>query len=192
MYRDCFYGLLEQRQRHSSRLSDQMFTDSIGGEFINSSRRGRNGFFGRGGIIIAILDLIREQSRHGYDIIQEIEERSGGFYSPSPGVVYPTLQALEDRDFAEAAETEGKRIFSITEAGKAWLDEREEEVRSYRERLYGGRGEGDRAETIYEMKGMLRDMAKATRIMASDPERIREIRTVIKESKEKIDEILSR
>src|SRR5579872_3697742 len=55
--------------------------------------------FERGDLKLVILDLLKEKPRHGYDIIQELEKRFHGFYSPSPGSVYPILQLLEDQDF---------------------------------------------------------------------------------------------
>jgi hypothetical protein len=89
-------------------------------------RRPRGSYYGRGNVKFAILDLLKEQPRHGYDIIREMEERSGGVYSPSPGVIYPTLQALEDQDFVNSTEQDGKKVYSITEAGIAYLQGHQE------------------------------------------------------------------
>ena len=61
---------------------------------------------------------------HGYQIIQELSERSGGAWRPSPGSVYPTLQLLEDEGLVSATEREGKRVYEITEAGRTALTER--------------------------------------------------------------------
>ncbi len=69
----------------------------------------RGSYYGRGNVKFAILELLKEQPRHGYDIIREMEERSGGVYSPSPGVIYPTLQALEDQDFVKSAPRRARR-----------------------------------------------------------------------------------
>jgi len=66
----------------------------------------------------AILALLAEQPRHGYEIIGEIAERSGGFWRPSPGSVYPTLQLLADEGLVVAREDGGKRLFELTEAGR--------------------------------------------------------------------------
>jgi DNA-binding PadR family transcriptional regulator len=82
----------------------------------------RGSYYGRGNVKFAILALLKEQPRHGYDIIREMETRSGGVYSPSPGVIYPTLQALEDQDYVKSAEQDGKKVYSITEAGLAYLE----------------------------------------------------------------------
>ncbi len=91
----------------------------------------RGSYYGRGNVKFAILDLLKEKPRHGYDIIREMEERSGGVYSPSPGVIYPTLQALEDQDFVKSAEQDGKKVYSITEAGLAYLQGQPERTRTW-------------------------------------------------------------
>ncbi len=75
----------------------------------------------RGNIRFALLELLAEQSRHGYELIKELERRFAGFYRPSPGSVYPTLQMLEDEGFLISEQVEGKRVYTITEAGQAAL-----------------------------------------------------------------------
>lgn len=71
----------------------------------------------RGDVRTAVLRLLAEQPMHGYQIIQELGERSGGAWSPSAGSVYPTLQLLADEGLVTAEETSGKKVFSLTEAG---------------------------------------------------------------------------
>jgi DNA-binding PadR family transcriptional regulator len=73
----------------------------------------------RGDIRAAILALLAEQPMHGYQIIQEITDRSAGVWTPSPGSVYPTLQALDDEGLVSVNTTEGKKVFSLTDAGRA-------------------------------------------------------------------------
>lgn len=96
---------------------------------VGESRgRGRRRF-DSGELKLLLLRLISEQPRHGYDLIREIEERSGGAYAPSPGVIYPTLTLLEDMSLIEEQKSEGaKKLFAITEAGTAHLAERRDEV----------------------------------------------------------------
>jgi DNA-binding PadR family transcriptional regulator len=77
----------------------------------------------RGDVRSAILTLLAEKPMHGYQIIQELGERTGGAWRPSPGSVYPTLQLLEDEGLVTATERDGKRVFEITEAGTAVLAE---------------------------------------------------------------------
>lgn len=97
--------------------------------------RGRRMFDGSE-LRLILLKLIGEQPRHGYDLIREIEERSGGAYAPSPGVVYPTLTLLDDMDLIAEAKTEGaKKQFAITEAGTAHLAEHADTVAALFARL---------------------------------------------------------
>lgn len=79
----------------------------------------------RGDIRFALLELLAEQPRHGYDLIKELERRFGGFYRPSPGSVYPTLQLLEDEGHLTSETVEGKRVYTITDSGRQLLSERE-------------------------------------------------------------------
>jgi DNA-binding PadR family transcriptional regulator len=97
---------------------------------------GRRRMFDGSELRLVLLKLIEEQPRHGYDLIKEIEERTGGAYAPSPGVVYPTLTMLEDMGLIEEQKTEGaKKQFAITAAGTAHLAERAEEVEALFARL---------------------------------------------------------
>lgn len=73
---------------------------------------------GRGELRTAILALLAERPMHGYQIIREIEERSGGSWKPSAGSVYPTLQLLADEGFVSTEESNGRKIYSLTEAGR--------------------------------------------------------------------------
>lgn len=73
---------------------------------------------GRGEVRTAVLTLLAERPMHGYQIIREIEERSGGSWKPSAGSVYPTLQLLADEGFITAEETNGRKVYSLTEAGR--------------------------------------------------------------------------
>jgi DNA-binding PadR family transcriptional regulator len=77
----------------------------------------------RGDVRIAVLALLAEGPMHGYQIITELESRSGGVWRPSPGSVYPTLQLLEDEDLVTSQEVGGKRVYSITDAGRARVEE---------------------------------------------------------------------
>ncbi|WCT72142.1 PadR family transcriptional regulator [Sphingomonas naphthae] len=90
---------------------------------------GRRRLFDGGELKLVLLSLIAEQERHGYDLIRAIEERTGGAYAPSPGVVYPTLTLLVDMGHIEERETGGqRRLFGISEAGSAFLAEKGAEV----------------------------------------------------------------
>ena len=98
--------------------------------------RGGHGFFGRGGddfpgarrlasqdLQLVILALLAEKPAHGYELIKIIEERSEGFYTPSPGVIYPALTYLEEVGNASVAQDGGRKLYSITPQGEAYLAE---------------------------------------------------------------------
>ena len=88
-------------------------------------RRGGGGrFFDHGELRYVVLSLLGEQPRHGYDIMRAIDERTGGAYSPSPGVIYPTLQLLADvGHVAPATSTADRNSYQITPEGRAFLEE---------------------------------------------------------------------
>jgi len=86
--------------------------------------RGRGRKARRGDIRTAALLLLAEEPRNGYQIMQEVEERSGGVWSPSPGSVYPALAQLEDEGLIRSEESEGRKLFAITDAGTELLAER--------------------------------------------------------------------
>jgi len=84
----------------------------------------------RGDVRAAILALLREGPRNGYQIMSEIEERSGGAWRPSPGAVYPALQQLADEGLIAGEESAGRRTFSLTDAGRQHVEENPERARA--------------------------------------------------------------
>jgi DNA-binding PadR family transcriptional regulator len=99
------------------------------GEAHGRHRGGGRRLFEQGAMRWAALALIAEKPRHGYEIIKEIEERSGGAYAPSPGIVYPILTLLEDMGYALAAPAEGgKKQYAITPEGAGVLEAHKGEV----------------------------------------------------------------
>lgn len=82
----------------------------------------------RGNVRAAVLTVLTERPMHGYEIMQELESRSGGMWRPSPGSVYPALQMLEDQGLVLSEQTEGKRVFALTEAGRAEAAKLKEEA----------------------------------------------------------------
>lgn len=83
---------------------------------------------GRGDVRTAVLALLAEGPRHGYQMIQEISERSGGAWKPSPGSIYPVLSALQDEGLVDDEKIEGRRVFSLTDAGRVAVQERADEI----------------------------------------------------------------
>ena len=89
------------------------------GHRFGGRRAGR--MFDHGELRLVVLALLAEQPRHGYEIIKAIEDRLAGSYSPSPGVIYPTLTMLEELGHATVAEQGGKKQYTITADGSAFL-----------------------------------------------------------------------
>ncbi len=83
-------------------------------------------FFEKGVLKFVLLDLLKDKPTHGYDLIRALEERFHGFYSPSPGSVYPILQKLQDKGFVTSTEDEGKKTYTITKSGLEFLGQRSE------------------------------------------------------------------
>src|SRR6266436_5147687 len=100
----------------------------FGAPFGHGGGLGGRGFFGgrklgSGELQLVILALLAEAPRHGYEIIKALEETSKGFYAPSPGMVYPALTYLEEVGFATVVAEGGKKLYQITDAGRAKLTE---------------------------------------------------------------------
>ncbi len=91
---------------------------AFGGPFGDGPFGGGRGRKRRGDVRVALLRLLAEEPRNGYQLMQTIEERSGGRWRPSPGSVYPTLAQLEDEGLIRATEHEGTKLFEITDAGR--------------------------------------------------------------------------
>ncbi len=93
----------------------------MGGWGRGGGRRER--MFDQGDLRLVMLAMIAERPRHGYDIIKALEEMTGGAYSPSPGVIYPTLTLLQEQGLADTVDADGgKKLYTITDAGKAELE----------------------------------------------------------------------
>jgi DNA-binding PadR family transcriptional regulator len=117
----------------------EFFDVPFGPGFPFGPGRGRRGPRARrGDIRTAALLLLAEQPRNGYQIMQEVEERSSGMWRPSPGSVYPVLQQLEDEGLVRVIESDGQKLFELTDAGRAALDERGEDAVPPWEEMTGG------------------------------------------------------
>lgn len=112
-----------------------MFAFGFGPRARRAWRARRGQWFGAGDMKYVILKLVRDKPRHGYEIMKELEERMHGCYSPSPGTVYPTLQWLEDEGHVRAREVEGKKVYEITDSGRAFLEEHKDVVDEIFERI---------------------------------------------------------
>lgn len=122
----------------------------------------------RGDVRSAVLRLLSETPMHGYQIIQELSTRSGGAWSPSAGSVYPTLQLLADEGLVTSEETGGKKVFSLTDAGRAAVAETADQPAPWDEAAEGDSGGGLREQmprigaAVWQI-GMTRDADKIAR-----------------------------
>ena len=147
--------------------------------------------FHKGDLKYVILDLIKDKPRYGYEIIRALEERSHGFYTPSPGVVYPTLQMLEEMGYAISAERDGKKVYTITEEGLQFLADRKDladEVKSQMRHHWNPKNIG----TIGEMMGEFGKLGRlmGRRLRNVDSEKVRRIREVVSHAYQEIEAIL--
>jgi DNA-binding PadR family transcriptional regulator len=101
-----------------------------GGDMIRAGR-----MLASGDLRLIALALIAEQPRHGYEIIKVLEDKTAGWYSPSPGIVYPTLTFLEEAGYVTAQSEGAKKLYTITAEGRAYLDENRGFVDAVLERL---------------------------------------------------------
>jgi DNA-binding PadR family transcriptional regulator len=90
----------------------------MGGRAFRAGRR-----LASGDLQLVLLALLEKQPSHGYELIKALEERSGGFYSPSPGMIYPALTWLEEVGYASVTAEGAKKLYSITDAGRAYLNQ---------------------------------------------------------------------
>ena len=173
---------------------DASFLGAIFGAEGRPRGRWRGGrMFEQGDLRFVVLRLLEEKPRHGYEIIKALEERFGGMYAPSPGVVYPTLQLLEDLGYARILPgPEGKKTYEITDAGRAYLAENQQAVDSIFERI--ARMVGHMLdEPMGEVHSAFRRTGKATYGRASDamrdPDALRRIVEILDRAAKEIDAI---
>ena len=91
--------------------------------------------FDRGDLKYMILELLRDRPMHGYEVMRALEETSGGAYTASPGSVYPTLQSLEDGGYVSSEEKDGRKVYTITDEGREFLDSNQDRVEQILHRI---------------------------------------------------------
>jgi DNA-binding PadR family transcriptional regulator len=144
----------------------------------------------RGEVRYLVLDAIAEQERHGYEIMTTIEVKSGGAYRPSPGVIYPTLQMLEEIGHARSREAEGRKLYGITEDGKRELAAHRDEVDELYERFTEESWEAyaeELGELVNQVGRMFRTVKRASRRGKMTAATMRAVRTIIEEALKKIE-----
>ena len=150
--------------------------------------------FEHGDLKYVILQLLEEKPRHGYEVIKALEERSGGTYTPSPGTVYPTLTLLEDLGYASVTtEESGKKIYSITPEGKAYLEQNRSAVDDIFERI-ADFGAGFLSDAMMDVNRAFKDVGRATYANAGrnarDKEMLAKIRDVLQRAAREIEQLV--
>ncbi len=148
----------------------------------------------RGEVRYLVLDALASSPRHGYEIMQYIEKRSGGGYRPSPGVIYPTLQLLEELEHARSVERDGRKVYEITDAGQKDLAAHRDSVEEFYDR-FGEQPWEAHAEEIAEFSKRIARLVRALRRAARRgrvrPTTMRAVQQVFDEALEKIEQIFS-
>ncbi len=154
--------------------------------FYSGSRS--EGPFQRGAFKYIILHHLKDRPSYGYEIIRALEERFHGFYVPSPGVVYPTLQMFEEMGYVTAVEQDGKKVYTITDEGRRFLAEQGEFGEKIENHIKKGwwhpENIDDISETMREFERLARLLSDKTR--TGDTEKLRHIRKVISRAYEDI------
>lgn len=130
----------------------------FGGPWSAGTRRGRGPWgggegrrAGRGDVRLAILALLAEEPKHGYQLIQEIAARSDGAWTPSPGSVYPALSALQDEGLIDDEKLDGRRVFNLTAAGREYVEANPEQLA----KVFAANSPGPEHEEFTDMRQLM-------------------------------------
>lgn len=148
----------------------------------------------RGEIRLLVLDAIKDRPRHGYEVIQHIEQRARQSYRPSPGVIYPTLQMLEELQHARTVDRDGKKAYEITDAGRRELEQNASAVEDFYGRFDEEPWEayaGDIHDLFHSVARLVRVFRHGARRGRMTPETVRAIRTALDEAIHRIEDALN-
>ncbi len=140
---------------------------------------GRSRLFAQGDLRLVVLSLLAERPRHGYEVIKAIEDQVGGDYSPSPGVIYPTLTLLAETGLAQVSAQDGDRKqYAITPAGTEFLEKQKAALDAVRERLDRAGRSGD-AMRAPEVQRAIQNFRMALHLrMARGPLTLEQVRAI--------------
>ena len=149
---------------------------------------GRRSRAKRGDVRAAALLLLAEEPRNGYQLMEEIERRSGGAWRPSPGSIYPALSQLEDEGLVRAEETAGRRAYQLTPEGEAYVEENREALGS----PWDDAGEGVPDELV-DLRTLIAHVGMATLQVgqSGDEKQIAEAKNVLSEARKSLYRILA-
>jgi len=185
-------GWLAMAGRHHHRHGRGRHRGGFGGPFgfggPGGPFGGRGGRARRGDVRAALLALLAEEPRNGYQLMQELEERSGGVWRPSPGSIYPALSQLEDEGLVRSDENAGRRAFQLTEAGRTYLEENREALGSPWDDVGGDVPEG-----VIELRKLMMQLGMATMqvAQAGDEAQTAEAHKVLEDARRSLYRILA-
>jgi DNA-binding PadR family transcriptional regulator len=159
-----------------------------------TGKRRRRVWFEPGDMKYVILKLLKDKPMHGYEVMKALEEHTHGCYKPSPGTVYPTLQWLEDEGLVRAEEHEGKKVYHITDEGKAFLDEHKstvEDIFDRVEEMIDGLLSDPMPEITRLVGRLVTQSYRATWKLREDEERQKQVKDVLERSIKEIEELVS-
>jgi DNA-binding PadR family transcriptional regulator len=170
------------------------FTFDFGDEGSRHGGRGRRGrrMFESGELRLVLLKLISDAPRHGYNLIREIEELTGGEYAPSPGIVYPTLSLLADEGYIEQLDKPGVRqAYGATDEGRAYLEENRDEVEALLDRLRQMKPSGTGAGPAIgrAVKNLMTALTHRVGRDGLDEELLHEIAAILDEAAQRIERV---
>jgi DNA-binding PadR family transcriptional regulator len=139
----------------------------------------------RGDIRTAVLAVLAEQPRHGYEVIQALEEKTDHAWRPSPGSIYPMLQMLEDEGLARSSERDGKRVYELTDAGRAEAAERIQDA--------GGPPWAEGNQQAGSLRGAVMQLHQAARQVggAGSPEQVERAVQIVTDARKQLYRILA-
>jgi len=161
-------------------------------QFAGGPRGGR--FFGFGEARLAILSLLKEGPKHGYQLIKELEQRSGGLYRASAGTVYPTLQQLEDEKLLRSEEQDGRKLYTLTEEGLQEIEREKETIDRIwrRAERWGdwGRWSGPESFAFFRpLAALVKATFRAAKWAAGDSRREERLLSVLEKTIQQLDEL---
>ena len=167
-------GRVRRGHRHGPEGWESRWAEGWGGG------RRRGGRMRRGDIRTALLAILVEEPGHGYDVIQRLEEKTGGAWRPSPGSVYPTLQLLEDEGLLRSVERDDKRVYEVTERGREEAGRRIEEAGGTPWEIAGREG-GDFGTAVKQLV-----IAAKQVMMSGNPEQTERMVEILKRARKEI------
>lgn len=155
---------------------------------------GKERMFQRGEFKYLVLDLLKDKPRYGYEVIRELEEQFQGFYSPSPGAVYPTLQYLDDMGYVTSREQDGKKVYTITNEGLKFLEDKFQTVNDIKRHMRHNWGPWS-SELYDQFRDVMREIHDlglliGRRARGMNGEKMRRIGGVLRKSYEEIEKII--